>query len=77
MEKITRRLLLDLMNRDKVRHGTVQQAEDMNMSYHTLQWWKQRHVQTENYMNTDLKILNYLIENGYITITIHKTPLPY
>lgn len=69
------RVLL-LKERSKPGASFMSQCEDMKMGYHTLVSWNANIVRYPGKAQcTSMKILQYLQERGYLTITIHKEPI--
>ena len=70
-------VLRELMLIDRIEVRPIEQADIMQMNYSCLMSWSS-YAQRFPYhtQSTDMRILNYLIHRGYISITISKKPFP-
>ena len=78
-KRLTRGELRSLLACDRLQHGGSNKtlAEDIGCGFHTLITWQQNTLRFPGSASTDLKIINYLIERGYITITTSNKPIKF
>lgn len=78
MDVLTEEKMRVLLLKERCEPGVTfhSQSEDMRMAVHTLISWNANIVRYPNKAQcTSIKILQYLQERGYLTITIHKEPI--
>lgn len=78
MDVLTEEKMRVLLLKDRCQPGNsfLSQCREMSMGYHTLVGWNRNILRYPNRANSpSMRILQYLQERGYLTITIHKEPI--
>lgn len=75
---LNNQVLRELMLIDRKDVRPIEQADIMQMNYSCLMSWSSYAQRFPGHtQSTDIRILNYLIHRGYISMFISKKPLPF